>query len=1152
MTQFVHLHCHSEYSIIDSIVPIPTLCEQAHKMAMPALALTDVCNLFAMVKFYRAAIQYGIKPIIGAELWLENEDQNFPFSKLVLLCQNREGYLHLTELISKAYQKGKRLNIPLIKKSWLNENSGLIALSGGQFGEIGQALVQGNDKKAEILLKEWQNLFPNRFYLEWQRNQRPFEKTYEAKLLPLAHQFSCPLVATNEVIIMERQDFEAHKARVCIQEGATLEHWVNHQGYTEFQTLRSPEEMQKLYQDVPEALLNTVEIAKRCNLLLTLDEPILPSFPVPENLSEEQLLKKQSQQGLEHRLDFKFQLKNYGKEQILEIREAYQARLDEELAVITRMGFSGYFLIVADFIHWAKQNGIPVGPGRGSGAGSLVAYVLLITDLDPIEFDLLFERFLNPDRVSMPDFDIDFCMDNRDRVIDYVSNRYGKESVSQIVTFGTMAAKAVVRDVGRVLGHPYGFVDKIAKLIPFEIGITLEKALEQEPSLQKRYQEEEEVKNLINLAKKLEGITRNVGKHAGGVVIAPSKLTDFAPLYYESEHAQGVIQFDKDDVEAIGLVKFDFLGLRTLTIIDWAVKNVNTLLRQKGEPEIDILRINMEDLPTFQLLKKCQTTAVFQLESRGMKELIKRLQPDRFEEIIALVALFRPGPLQSGMVDDFINRKHGRQKVEYLHPSIEPILKSTYGVILYQEQVMQIAQVLAGYTLGGADLLRRAMGKKKPEEMAKQRAIFIEGAVKNGADARIATTIFDLMEKFAAYGFNKSHSAAYALVSYQTAWLKAHFPSSFMAAVLSSDMDHTDKVVNMIEECRQCKINIISPDINQSVYAFAVNDKEEIVYGLGAIKGVGEAAILHIIEQRQEQPFQDLFDFCKRIDSKKVNKRVLDSLIKSGALDTLGHTRGWMLANLDTALSHALKLCQNVASGQGDIFQDMLQEEVPLTLHEAEDYPEGLRLQGEKESLGLYFSGHPLQAVQAELKSMQVVKYRDVKSTKKEQQKRFAGIITAIRTMQTKNGDRMAILTLDDELDRFEIAVFPEPYQKNREMLVKDQLVVMDVKVTLDSHSGTTKIRAENIYTLEKSREQFAKKIILHFQDKEQVEEEVHILKESLLLLEKGSCQILIEFQTREGKIALKLGETWHIKPTADAIQHLKSLLPNHVIQLEY
>lgn len=1150
MSEFVHLHCRSEYSIIDSIVPIYALCEKARAMNMNALAITDICNLFAMVKFYRAALKQGIKPIIGAELWLENEDRK-SHSKMVVLCQNREGYLNLTELISKAYQFGKRDIVPLIQKAWLKDKTqGLIALSGAQYGDIGQALLQENEEKAQFLLKEWQSLFPNRFYLEWQRNGRPFEKAYEAKLLPLAHQFACPLVATNEIIILAQEDFEAHQARVCIQESTTLEHATNSRGYTSNQTLLDGASMQKLFSDIPEAILNTVEIAKRCNLYLDLDQPILPTFPVPQHQTEEALLTEQSICGLQKRLDFKFQLKKYTDDEKAKIKKTYETRLESELAVIQRMGFSGYFLIVADFIHWAKENGIPVGPGRGSGAGSLVAYALSITDIEPIELELLFERFLNPERVSMPDFDIDFCMDNRDKVIEYVANRYGRESVSQIATFGTMAAKAVVRDVGRVLGHPYGFVDKIAKLIPFELGMTLDKALEQEPALQKRYQEEEEVKNLINLAKKLEGITRNVGKHAGGVVIAPSKLTHFAPLYYESEYAPGVIQFDKDDAEAIGLVKFDFLGLRTLTIIDWALKNVNALRKKKGEAEIDILRINMEDQDTFRLLKKCQTTAVFQLESRGMKELIKRLQPDSFEEIIALVALFRPGPLQSGMVDDFINRKHGRAQVEYLHPSIEAILKPTYGVILYQEQVMQIAQVLAGYTLGGADLLRRAMGKKKPEEMAKQRQIFVEGSVKNGVEEKIATTIFDLMEKFAGYGFNKSHSAAYALVSYQTAWLKAHFPSSFMAAVLSSDMNHTDKVVNMIEECRQCKIKVIPPDINQSFYPFTVNDKEEILYGLGAIKGVGEAAIEHILQQR-EKPFQDLFDFCARIDTKKVNKRVFDALIKSGALDSLGHTRGWMLSNLESALLRAEKMSLDLTRGQADLFTTLLDDLSPTEQPE-KDYPQNLRLQGEKETLGLYFSGHPLQEFAHELKTMQVIKYADVKPAKKEQTKRFAGIITAIRSMQTKNGDRMAILTVDDEHDKFEVAVFPEAYQNNRELLIKDQLVIIDAKVSLDNQTGNTKIRAETFYTIEKSREQFAKKIKIHLEDCENAHDKVKILKEYLLCLEKGSCQISIELKTREGIIALKLDDKWNIKPTQTVINQMKSLMADNPVLLEY
>ena len=1152
MSAFVHLHVHTEYSIVDSIVRVKPLIQATKLQGAAAVAITDVCNFFGMVKFYKAAISNGIKPIVGVELWLQADEKSNLAYPFLLLCQNVEGYRNLTRLISKAYQEGERLAVPLIQKSWLKTfSSGLIAISGGMLGNMGQALLQDENEKARLLLIEWMTLFPNRFYIELQRTGKEGEKIYEKGALALARELKCPVVATNQVVFIHQPDFEAHNARVCIQEGQMLEQSNLSSRYSDEQYLKTPEQMIELFKDIPSAIANTVEIAKRCTLHLTLDTPVLPSFPVPGNMTEETYLEKASEEGLEKRLLELKESKKLTSEDMIQFRAGYDARLKLELKVINSMGFPGYFLIVADFIQWAKAQQIPVGPGRGSGAGSLVAYALSITDLDPIEYDLLFERFLNPDRVSMPDFDIDFCMDGRDRVIEYVAQRYGRSSVSQIATFGTMAAKAVVRDVGRVLGQPYGFVDKLAKLIPFEIGMTLEKALAQEKSLQSYYDEEEDVKTLIDLAKKLEGITRNVGKHAGGVVIAPSHLTDFAPLFCEKDSPQVVIQFDKDDVETIGLTKFDFLGLRTLTIIDWAVISANRILEKKDQALIDIQRIDLKDPTTFALLNNCATTAVFQLESRGMKELIKRLQPDEFEEIIALVALFRPGPLQSGMVDDFINRKHGRAKVEYLHEAIEPILKPTYGVILYQEQVMQIAQTLAGYTLGGADLLRRAMGKKKPEEMAKQRAIFTEGAVARGVNEKIASTIFDLMEKFAGYGFNKSHSAAYALVSYQTAWLKSHFPSHFMAAVLSADMAHTDKIVNMIEECRQFNIKVIPPDILQSSNYFTVNEQDEIVYGLGAIKGVGEAAIENIIEQRLLGPYRNLFDFCARIDTRKVNKRVLAALIKSGTFDSFGHSREIMMSVLDEAILQAEQLAKNKTRGQADLFSEENHDPALKFAHIVPSWSMDERLEGERGSLGMYFSGHPLAVVENDLHQMGVLKLADANRAKKDQKFLIAGLMVSLKTMQTKKGDRMAILTMDDRYERFEVTVFPEPYQTYREVLIKDQLLVIQGTAVLDTYSGSTKIRANAIFSLLQAREQFAKKVCVQVQKETISPDFVEKLKTVLIDEERGECPVFIEYQMPEGKVVLKLDPQWNIKPTHQALEKMKMLITQSIV-LEY
>jgi DNA polymerase III subunit alpha len=1140
---FVHLHVRSEYSIIDSIVQIDELCSVIKESKMPSVALTDICNLFGMVKFYRAAIQKGIKPIVGSQIWIQSPTQSDKYHKCVVLCQNQIGYRHLTQLISRAYQEGEHLDAPLIKREWLFEKTeGLIVLSGGKDGELGDCLLNQTDEGANCL-SQWMTHFPDRFYIELQRTSRPGEVLYEKAVLQLASQFNCPVVATNEVVFISQDDFEAHKARVCIQEGITLEHFSSVK-YSNQQYLKTSAEMEKLFHDLPNAIVNTVEIAKRCSLPLVLDEPILPSFPVPSEYTEDTYLEKAAVEGLEKRLS----KLNSG------LREQYFDRLKSELKVINSMGFPGYFLIVADFIQWAKNNQIPVGPGRGSGAGSLVAYALEITDLDPIEYELLFERFLNPERVSMPDFDIDFCMDNRDRVIEYVTLRYGRSNVSQIATFGTMAAKAVVRDVGRVLAHPYGFVDKIAKLIPFEIGMTLEKALEQEPSLQKRYDEEEEVKTLIDLAMKLEGITRNVGKHAGGVVIAPSALTDFAPLYCEKDSQQVVIQFDKDDVEGIGLTKFDFLGLRTLTIIDWAVKNANWLLKKRDEPLIDIQSIPLDCPKTFALLKNCQTTAVFQLESRGMKELIKRLQPDQFEEIIALVALFRPGPLQSGMVDDFINRKHGRAKVEYAHPSIAPILKPTYGVILYQEQVMQIAQTLSGYTLGGADLLRRAMGKKKPEEMAKQRSFFTEGATKTqGVDEKTSTYIFDLIEKFAGYGFNKSHSAAYALVSYQTAWLKAHFPSAFMAAVLSADMINTDKLVGLIEECRACNIKIITPNIQSSDFSFTVNEQLEILYGLGAIKGVGENAVQMILAERQKGPFRDLFDFCKRIDSRKVNKRVLEALIKSGSFDCFGAERASLMAQLDEAIKQAEQRAKDLSFGQVSLFDDW----EPLSLSSADPatplvWTMEERLQGEKESLGMYFSGHPLDIVRDELTQMGVIKRKAVTSFQKDKKYLIAGLVLSIKTILTRKGDRMAVVMLDDQSDRYEVTVFPEPYQLARDQLVKDQLVLMEVIFSNDPASGGVRVRAQSIIGLKEARQKYAKKISLRLRKSKLTEKTIVMLQECLTIQGKGNCVVEIEYISDDAKAKIQLPEKWNVDPSMELIKRLNEMMGEPCAFIEY
>jgi DNA polymerase-3 subunit alpha len=827
---------------------------------------------------------------------------------------------------------------------------------------------------------------------------------------------------------------------------------------------------------------------------------------------------------------------------------AYEARLDLELGVICAMGFAGYFLIVADFIRWARENGVPVGPGRGSGAGSLVAYALGITDLDPIEHDLLFERFLNPERVSMPDFDVDFCMDGRDRVIEYVANKYGRDRVSQIITYGTLAAKAVVRDVGRVLGHPYGYVDKIAKLIPLEIGMTLDKALEQEEELRRLYDNEPEVHDLIDLARTLEGLARNAGTHAGGVVIAPSVLTDFTPLYCEEGSSTPVTQFDKDDVEAAGLVKFDFLGLRTLTIIDWVVRDINAQRAGSGEAPLVMSALPMDDAPTYALLKSTKTTAVFQLESRGMKDLIRRLQPDRFGDIVALVALFRPGPLQSGMVEDFIARKHDLTGaiIDYLHPDLKPVLEATYGVILYQEQVMQIAQILAGYTLGGADLLRRAMGKKKPEEMAKQRSVFVSGAVARGVREAQATHIFDLMEKFAGYGFNKSHSAAYALLSYQTAWLKAHYPAAYMAAVLSSDMDKTDKVVTLIDECTDMGLKVLPPDVNASVYAFRVAGPSSIRYGMGAIKGVGASAVEAIIEDREKNgPFETLPDLCRRIDLQRVNRRVFEALIRSGSLDQIGPNRASLTAELDRAMHLGEQNSRAISVGQDDLFGLSAAENVAVA-----DWSEAERLAGERETLGLFLSGHPITPYEPDLKFLVSARLADVGGPKPPaplegarnwsagKPATVAGLVLEIRRRPNR-----VTLILDDRSARLEVSLYEEVFQQHRDIIVKDAILIIDGTLRFDDFIEAWRLQAKSLMDIDRARERFARRLWLRWPAEFDGPQGMNRFEQVLKPYLRGPCGVSVVVNRTDYTGKVNLPDTWSVRPTRELLDRLSALV---------
>ena len=1158
---FIHLKVHSEFSLVNGLVRIKPLAGTLSDLKMPAVALTDQSNLCALVKLYKTLRGAGIKPIVGACIWLENVEEQERPSCMTLLAKNAEGYRNLTELISKGYTQGQSLGRPIIKLEWLESAAqGLIALSGAKDGEIGRLLLNGKTQLAEQRLAHWMEVFPDSFYLELQRTARTSDEECVHASVALAKATACPVVATNDVQFLRQEDFEAHEARVCIADGDTLDDPRRPRKYSDQQYLKSSEEMQDLFSDIPSAISNTVEIAKRCNVEVRLGEYFLPQYPVPEGMTMDGFFRQLCREGLDERLEVILEGRDSP-----ENRKDYYDRLDFELDIILQMGFPGYFLIVMDFIQWAKNHDIPVGPGRGSGAGSLVAYTLKITDLDPLQYDLLFERFLNPERVSMPDFDVDFCMDGRDRVIDYVADHYGREAVSQIITFGTMAAKAVVRDVARVQGKSYGLADRLSKMIPFEVGMTLSKAIEQEPALKEFLEQDEEAEEIWEMALKLEGVTRNVGKHAGGVVIAPTKLTDFAPLYCDEEGEGLVTQFDKNDVEDAGLVKFDFLGLRTLTIVDWALKMINPRLVAEGKEPVNIDHIPLDDAASFALLKTAQTTAVFQLESRGMKDLIRRLQPDNLEDMIALVALFRPGPLESGMVDDFINRKHGRAEVAYPHPdfqheSLQSILEPTYGVIVYQEQVMQIAQTLAGYTLGGADVLRRAMGKKKPEEMAKQRGLFEQGAIDNGVDGDLALKIFDLVEKFAGYGFNKSHSAAYALVSYQTLWLKCHYPAEFMAAVLTADMQNTDKVVTLIEECRQMGLDLVLPDINVSEYTFTVNDQGQVVYGLGAIKGLGEGPVESILKAREEGgAFANLFDFCDRVDLRKVNKRALEALIYAGALDQVGPSRSRLMASIEEAVQCADQNSRNQSAGIEDLFGEVVPAgdvDVYLSSEGIREWSEKYRLSLEKDTLGLYLTGHPFDEYEREIRNFVGTSIQNLKSSKKRTI--VAGLIVAVRLMKNKRGQNMCFVTLDDRSGRIEATFFSDAYEEFKDAITKDAIVIVEGVVSIDDYSGSNelKMRASAIYGVDEARIRFAKHLALEVSDSHFKNGFIHDLKKAIAPHQKnaaeGACRVSLRYSRQDLESTLYFGEQWSVRPNDELLQELGYLLGKERVTLVY
>ena len=1090
---YVHLRLHTEFSVVDGTTRIDEVVKAAAADGQPALAITDLNNLFGAIKFYKEGRGKGVKPLLGAEIYLETEGGSDP-SRMLVLVQNKQGYLNLSELLARAWTKNVVKNLAVCTWAWLQELSeGLVALSGAQAGPVGQALLKGDETGAASLALKLAGIFPHRFYMELQRAGRADDESHVAAAVQLAARLQLPVVATHPIQFLTADDYEAHEARVCIAGGEILANPRRVRRFTREQYFKSAQQMQELFADVPSALANTVEIAKRCSLTLVLGKPQLPAFPTPNGMPAEEYFRFASFEGLEERLKHLYPDEARRDKE----RPRYVERLEFELGTILKMGFPGYFLIVGDFIQWAKNNGCPVGPGRGSGAGSLVAYALKITDLDPLEYNLLFERFLNPERVSMPDFDIDFCQSNRDRVIDYVKEKYGKNAVSQIATFGTMAAKAAIRDVGRVMDMSYTFCDGISKLVPGKPGMSYtlayppevkkegdknNYALELEPMLYERVRKEEDVKTVIEMAQKLEGMTRNIGMHAGGVLIAPGKLTDFCPLYQQPGSESAVSQYDKDDVEAIGLVTFDFLGLATLTILEIAREFI--IKRHKGQENFAYENIPLDDGPTYRLFSDGKTEAVFQFESRGMQGMLKEARPSRLEDLIALNALYRPGPMD--LIPTFVNRKHGKEPVEYPHPLVEPVLAETYGIMVYQEQVMQTAQVLGGYSLGGADMLRRAMGKKKAEEMAEHRAIFRKGAAEKGIDQDKADEVFDLMEKFAGYGFNKSHAAAYSLLAYHTGWLKVHYTAEFFCANMTVEMDDTDKLKVLFEDAQKnFGLTFEPPDVNRGTYRFEPVTDKVIRYGLGAVKGTGQHAIDAIVAAREGRgqgpqgsttgPFKSLFDFCVRVDKARLNKRTVEALIKAGAFDSLNLNRAAMVASIDRAFDFAAATLANV--NQGGLF-DMMGDDAHGSSTQEPDLvdavPWGIkeRLTQEKTAVGFYLSGHLFDEVAQEVRRFVRTQIDELLDSREPQI--LAGIVSDFRVINGQRG-KLGLFRLDDKSGVIEASADEALLNTYRNQLKEDEFVVMMGRLQLDHFSGGLRVKVQQVWDMAGARARFGK-----------------------------------------------------------------------------
>ncbi|WP_198078675.1 DNA polymerase III subunit alpha [Acinetobacter calcoaceticus] len=1144
--QFVHLGIYTEFSITESIVRIPDLVNAAVKDQMPALALTDLSNLHAAVKFYNSCLKKGIKPLLGSTIRLDDAQH-----RVTLLAMSDVGWKSLTEIVSRGFIEGQQLSIPCVQKEWVLEQHQDIIVLLGQHSDVGQMLCSSNPQKAAPLLEAWLEKFGNRVYLALTRTDRPGEEDFIQEAAKLAAQYNVGVVAHNDVHFVEKEDFEAHEARVCIADGYVLADNRRPRTYSPEQHFKTSDEMIELFSDIPSAIENTYHIAKRCNVKLQLGTYFLPDYPIPDGFTIDTYFEHLSKVGLEERLNYLYPVEKRG-EDWAEIRKPYDERIDYEVGIILKMGFPGYFLIVMDFIQWAKNNGVPVGPGRGSGAGSLVAYSLKITDLDPLRYDLLFERFLNPERVSMPDFDVDFCIAGRDRVIDYVSRTYGREAVSQIATFGTMAAKGAIRDVARVLGKSYGLADRISKMVPTKpLGVDLATAIDMEPQLKDivtnpSNPDNDDASEIWEMALKLEGVTRNTGKHAGGVVIAPGKITDFSAVLCDADGTNRVAQYDKDDVEAAGLVKFDFLGLRNLTVIEDAIQNINK--NRDSNDQLNILHVPLDDAKAYSVFADANTTAVFQFESVGMKRMLKEARPSKFEEIIAFVSLYRPGPMD--LIPDFIHRMHGGD-FEYLHPLLEGVLEPTYGIMVYQEQVMQAAQICAGYTLGGADLLRRAMGKKKPEEMVKQRQIFLEGAAEKGIDESTANHIFDYMEKFAGYGFNKSHAAAYALVAYHTAWLKAHYPAEFMAAVMTSEMQNTDSVVFLIDDCRNNNLDVLPPSVNMSTYHFHASNDKTIVYGLGAIKGVGEQAMQSVIDSRRQYgPYTDLFDFCHRIDLKKINKRTLEALIRAGALDCLGIERASLMAQLPEAVQAAEQARNNRESGIMDLFGEV--EEVQRKpAKPVKPWSDEVRLKGEKDTLGLYLTGHPIDVYRQELKAFIPVKLNEITATRRGVTTVYAGLV-----IDVANFPNRVVIVLDDGTARIEVSCNHERFQRFKDIVQVERVVVFEGEIYEREGFDRPMGRLTKAFTLNEIRQKRANSIQIKLTEEFMQPTLAKDLQNMILpfcnvdMHQHIALQLQIDQPYAQAE--LLFGPQWKVAPLDELLAKLRDYFGKDNIYIEY